>query len=121
MPFGNPGTQTIGPPPAAGIAQQQQSQPGPFAQASNMGAGLPNMGATPAVTMDPGALQGTVQVVKIHLENLLRIAPASAPWVQHAISDLETMVRTLIGQQQANAAPASSASPPAEPGAGLPI
>jgi hypothetical protein len=76
----------------------------------------------------PGqSLEGGLIMASITIKQLLRADPAMAPWVSQAVNILETGVRTILAQRRQTGAPggmmmpAQSATPPNEPGAGLPF
>ena len=120
-------TMAGGPPPAGDLVAQQQPSLGPFAQAAQRGPQAPPQPGPGPNGGDPGAIQGAAEVVKTHLESMMRQEPALTPFLQHAINDIETGMRTVFANRQQNAMaqtgtlPISGAAPPTEPGAGLPM
>jgi hypothetical protein len=63
-------------------------------------------------------------MVTIQMRQMLKMAPELGPWVNDAISKLQSGVRTILAQQQqsqGSTMPLESATPNTEPGAGLPF
>ena len=116
---------TMGPPPAA---PGPAPQPGPFSMGATQ---QQQQGPQPGAPGAPGAnssptqpLEGQLIMVTIQMRHMLQLAPELGPWVNDAISKLQSGVRTILAQQQQSAGstmPAESATPSSEPGAGLPF
>ncbi len=63
-------------------------------------------------------------MVTMQMRHMTQIEPALAPWVNDAISKLQSGVRTILAQQRQTSGgtmPAETSTPSSEPGAGLPF
>lgn len=114
----------IGPPPAQDVLQQQQpAGAGPFGQAAQQPPSPPAAPQGPNGSSQE-SVQGTAQVVQIHLQQMMQDEPALTPFLQHAISDIQAGLTAVFTQRQANQQAtmptAASNTPSSEPGAGLP-
>lgn len=120
----------MGPPPAAPGATPQ---PGPFSMGA---AAQQQQGPPPGGPGGPGGpnpssptqpIEGQLLMVTMQMRHMLTPPdgdPALGPWVNDAISKLQSGVRTIMAQRrqtQGSTMPADSATPSSEPGAGLPF
>lgn len=115
----------MGPPVGEEIAQQMQA-PGPIGQAALRGGQPQQQPQDPMAAPggDDSGIIGQSMVVKNHLQDMIQKEPALAPWLNNAINQVETGVRTVMSQRQQQSGgtyPEASANAAPGPAAGLPM
>lgn len=115
----------MAPPPSADVSSQMP----PFAMASRRpdAPGMPGQGGPPQQddqsSPDGGnPVAALIYTAMIHLQQAMQQNQDLAPYITSAMKTLQVGLGTVLGKSQSSGqTPVSSATPPNEPGVGMPI